>query len=164
MRPGLSRTVRSCDNARRDAGVWPAAASMLCLLFIACSSSSARQSRPPSPTPSGRTSGVMSDWRLTGRADSKSRCDAMAPPMEMRKQRPSYSQELREKGIAGIVVLQATVSLDGVPAAVQVVKSADPLLSPLAIEALRAWQFRPASCDGAPIDAYVTVTFTFELR
>ncbi len=88
----------------------------------------------------------------------------MSPPAEIRKQRPAYPVELREKRVSGAVVLQATVSLDGLPAATQVLRSADARLSPLALEALRAWQFRPASCDGAPIDAYVTVTFTFELQ
>ena len=150
-------------NFREGSDFRAAAASVLCVLLIACSSTQ-KAPAPPTPMPRGQASGTLTDWRLTGRADSKSRCGAMAPPAEIRKQRPAYPQELREKRITGTVVLQATVSLDGLPAAIKVIRSADPQLSPLCLEALRAWQFRPASCDGGPIDAYVTVTFSFELQ
>jgi protein TonB len=106
----------------------------------------------------------VTDWRLVGRVDSKSRCEHAEAVAPVHSQKPAYPEDLRREGIAGSVVLQASVGPDGSPTRIRAIGSADARLSKLAADALAKWEFRPAACDGAPSDAYVTVTFAFELR
>jgi protein TonB len=96
--------------------------------------------------------------------DSKSHCEKIEPPVEITKKKPNYPDEIRRQEITGSVVIQGTLSGDQAPAAFRVISSADRRLTDLALEAFREWRYKPAVCDGIPLDTYVTVTFSFKLK
>lgn len=153
-----------CDWHQWFALARPVAVSLL-LVFAACSSS--RPARPIASArivPAGSATGSTTAWRLTGQAESKNRCERMEPPVEDGHPRVDYPANFRRMGAAGTVVIEATVSGNAVPAAVKILRSTDRRLDPLALEAFRAWRYKPATCDGNPIDVYVTVTFSFSLK
>jgi TonB family protein len=123
-------------------------------------------SNPPTagPPPSGLVGASISDWRLTGRVDSKSHCDRTDAPKVISSHQARYPEALVRKKVQGSVSLQATVGADGVPGEFKVVRADDKALSDLALESFREWRYKPALCDGKPVDAYVTGAFTFRLQ
>ncbi len=165
MRDRPQRTALNGRYGRHCSALLLVGAATLCLVFTACSSSRASVPAPSSSVvPAGSATGVTTAWRLTGRAESKSRCERMDPPVEVDHPGADYPERVRQEGIAGTVVLQAALSGDGVPAAIKVTQSADRRLVSLALEAFRAWRYKSAVCDGSPIDTYVTATFSFSLK
>jgi periplasmic protein TonB len=75
---------------------------------------------------------------------------------------PEYPVELACADIGGKVVLALTIGTDGRPKrATLEQRSGVPELDQLALEAVQAWQFRPATYDGAPIESTIQVPMTF---
>lgn len=65
----------------------------------------------------------------------------------------------------GVVQLRALVLADGTVRSVDVVgSSGSSALDRAAADALRRWQFSPATRDGTPIDAYVTLKVRYVVR
>jgi hypothetical protein len=58
------------------------------------------------------------------------------------------------------VALDVTVNEMGEPAKVQVLRDVPPLTA-AAIDSLKAWKFAPASLDGKPVTAQVTLAFVY---
>jgi TonB family protein len=71
-------------------------------------------------------------------------------PVSPRQENPSHP-----------VVVLLSLGTDGVPKDVKVVRSYDSAFDKAAMEALRNWRFKPASCDGQPIEAQINVEVTF---
>ncbi|MGH9366876.1 MAG: energy transducer TonB, partial [Thermoanaerobaculia bacterium] len=115
------------------------------------------------PVPAGTVSAAEPDWRLVGRAEAKSDCQRLEPPSVISRREAQYPVDLRRRGIEGTVVVEGSVSADGALEGVKVIRSAAPELSDTALDAFRAWRFKPALCDGTPIEAYVSATFSFDL-
>ena len=77
---------------------------------------------------------------------------------------PKYSPLARKKKLEGTVVLQAIIQADGGVTGIQVVKSPDPELTPLAIDAARTWRLNPARrADGEAVPVILTIEITFRL-
>lgn len=75
---------------------------------------------------------------------------------------PEYPVELACADIGGKVVLALTIGTDGRPKRATVEqRSGVPELDQLALEAVQAWQFRPAKYDGEPIESTIQVPMTF---
>jgi TonB family protein len=74
---------------------------------------------------------------------------------------PPYSIEARKADVAGEMILSITVNAEGTVAKVHVVKSLSPDLDNAAIEAVRAWRFKPndGNPDGLPDDFPVHIFF-----
>jgi periplasmic protein TonB len=100
---------------------------------------------------------------MIGRAESKSHCEKMFPPVLISRREAKYPDEVRRQRIEGSVVLQGTVSTDGVLGDIKVLESADVRLTDLALDAFRAWRYKPALCAKEPVETYVTTTFSFKL-
>jgi TonB family protein len=81
------------------------------------------------------------------------------PPRKIHDVKPVYPPEAKEKGIAGSVVLEATMDAAGTVTDVKALKGHD-LLVPAAIEAVRQWRFEPL--PGTP-KRIMTVTVRFRL-
>jgi TonB family protein len=81
------------------------------------------------------------------------------PPRKIHDVKPVYPPEAKEKGIAGTVVLEATMDAAGTVTDVKALKGHD-LLVPAAIEAVRQWRFEPL--PGTP-KRIMTVTVRFRL-
>jgi TonB family protein len=76
---------------------------------------------------------------------------------------PIYPQAAREKGIQGVVLVEAHVLAGGTVGETKVVRSI-PGLDEAAMTAVRGWRFRPARHDGKPAPAWVAVPVRFTLH
>ena len=67
--------------------------------------------------------------------------------------RPEYTRESMNRGIQGIVEVEAIVLPTGSVGAVQVIPPLDPDLDRSAIAAVKRWRFKPGTRDGKHPDA-----------
>jgi len=74
-----------------------------------------------------------------------------------------YTDDAREKGIEGKVVLRFTIDHDGIPQSIQVKQSLYPSLDQAAIEAVRTWRFEPAMKNGQVVSTWVESEINFHL-
>ena len=65
------------------------------------------------------------------------------------------------QNVAGTVTLQAVIAADGTVEKVQVLQGVDDRLDHYACEALRHWQFFPATRNGNPVDLDAVVAIPF---
>ena len=82
--------------------------------------------------------------------------------VEQRK--PDYPESARLRGIEGAVLLEAVISMEGVPLNWKVVSSPDPDLSQAAIDAVRQWRYEPTLLNGEPIEVVTTISVRFRLE
>jgi TonB family protein len=73
---------------------------------------------------------------------------------------PIYPSMARSTGIAGNVVLQASISPAGSVVATKVL-SGPPVLRQAAVDAVRRWKYRPAMLNGDVVAVDITVTLAF---
>lgn len=83
------------------------------------------------------------------------------PPVKVRDVAPLYPTALRERGIEGVVTLEATVDTEGRVKDLRVVSAPHPELEQLAADAVRAWEFTPTYLNGRPIDVHVNTVVRF---
>lgn len=82
----------------------------------------------------------------------------------MREVKADYTEDARRKGIEGEVVLEIVITRTGSVGDVKVLRRLDSGLDQRAIQAVRQWQFAPATRQGAPVDVIVEVGVAFKLR
>jgi hypothetical protein len=75
---------------------------------------------------------------------------------------PPYPSVAREKMVAGEVILQVLVRLDGSTEVVRVIKSL-PYCVEAAKENARLWRWKPALKNGKPVEALGIITVTFDI-
>jgi hypothetical protein len=75
---------------------------------------------------------------------------------------PPYPPVAREKMVAGEVILQVLVHLDGSTEVVRVIKSL-PYCVDAAKENARLWRWKPALKNGKPVEALGIITVTFDI-
>jgi periplasmic protein TonB len=73
---------------------------------------------------------------------------------------PIYPSMAKSTGIAGNVVVQASISPAGIVVATKVL-SGPPVLRQAAVDAVRHWKYRPAMLNGEPVAVDITVTMSF---
>jgi TonB family protein len=84
-------------------------------------------------------------------------------PIETSRVRPSYPAEAKEKGLAGLVLLDAIIDEAGTVTSIEPLKSPDPILTAAAVEAVGKWTYKPATKGGKPVKVRLHVTVTFVL-
>ena len=90
--------------------------------------------------------------------------EGVTRPEVIKNVQPRYPQEAKDNYIQGEVILQLVVDEQGMPTAIEIVKSVDPLLDRAAIDAAEQWRFLPGRRDGEPVRVRVTLQFTFRLK
>jgi len=80
----------------------------------------------------------------------------------VKKVQPVYPAEAREKHVEGRVVMKAEISEGGDVEELSLV-SGDPLLAPVALEAVKQWKYKPYYLSGQPAKVETQVTVSFEL-
>ena len=87
-------------------------------------------------------------------------------PRPLVEQKPEYTVEAMRARVQGSVLLEATVLENGSVADIRVLKAMEPSygLDGKAVEALRAWKFRPGTYQGRPVAVKVLVELLFTLR
>jgi protein TonB len=61
-----------------------------------------------------------------------------------------------------VVIIEATIDTDGQVVAARVLRSV-PLLDDAALQAVRQWQYKPATLNGQAVAVLMTVTVRFAL-
>jgi len=85
-------------------------------------------------------------------------------PRLLREVRADYTEEARQHGIAGDVVLEIVVRRDGSVGDIRILKGLPSGLNDRAVQAVRQWRFSPARRMGTPVDVIVEVSVEFKLR
>jgi len=99
--------------------------------------------------------GSDTDKPDSGAQDSRAMTVLKNPP-------PIYPLALKEKGISGRVVIEATVDAAGNVSKAKVIESSDAAFSGAALKAFRQWVFSPAMKNGQPIATKVQIPFSFK--
>jgi periplasmic protein TonB len=86
------------------------------------------------------------------------------PPRLVREVKADYTEEARQRGLGGEVVLEIVVRRDGTVGTVKVLKGLGSGLNDRAIQAVSQWRFLPAQRLGTPVDVIVEVGVEFKLR
>jgi protein TonB len=122
----------------------------------------------------GRGEGI--DGPGSGRRDGLGSGDGDGPfidgapgvqaPRLISEKRPDYTAQAMAAKVEGSVLLEATVLADGSVGNVRVLRSLDERfgLDQKAIEAVRAWRFRPGTYLGRPAAVKVLIELSFNLR
>lgn len=121
----------------------------------------------PAPVPPGtgsQTSASAGADPAPAAAPTAGLLDAAIPTSIGRKVDPVVPREARLNRWQGTVLLAVTVSPEGVPSLVELVRSTGyPLLDRAAIEAMWQWRFDPARRGGVPVEDRVAIPITFRI-
>ncbi len=79
------------------------------------------------------------------------------------KERAAYTEEARQKGIRGTVILSLVFGADGRIHNIQTLRGLPQGLTETAIEAAKKIKFRPAIKNGAPVNVRMQVVYEFNL-
>ena len=85
------------------------------------------------------------------------------PPTKIRDVAPVYPPLAQSVGQRGIVIIEATIGVDGSVVDARVLRSV-PLLDEAALQAVRQWLYTPTRLNGEPVPVVMTVTVNFQLR
>jgi TonB family protein len=99
---------------------------------------------------------------LSGRAERVG--GKIKVPRKTKDVRPEYPESMRLARIAGIVIIEATITATGCIASAEVLRSVALPLDVAALKAVSGWRFTPTELDGIPVPAIMTVTVNFTLK
>jgi protein TonB len=85
------------------------------------------------------------------------------PPQATYDPEPDYSEQARKAGLQGTCTLSLTVTKEGLPADIKIIRSLGIGLDEKAVEAVKTWRFDPALHDGKAIPVKVETDLTFRL-
>jgi len=78
---------------------------------------------------------------------------------------PKYPVSMKAQGLEATVVLNVTISTEGVPTAISVESIAvDHDFTDAAMEAVKQWRYRPTLLNGQPVEVITTVQVNFTLQ
>ena len=84
-------------------------------------------------------------------------------PQRTKNVNPIYPDDAKRANVAGIVMIEATISPEGKVADAKVVMSI-PLLDQAALDAVRQWEYSPTLLNNVPVPIIMTVTVIFILN
>jgi TonB family protein len=95
-----------------------------------------------------------------------SKADGVTLPQPTKQVKAQYTPEAMRQMIEGDVLLSVVVRSDGAVGAVEVKESLDAVygLDEQAVKAIKAWEFKPGTKDGKPVNVRVDVKMRFTLR
>lgn len=86
------------------------------------------------------------------------------PPTLVREVKAAYTEEARQRGITGEVILEIVVRRDGSVGDIRILKGLAGGLNDRAVQAVRQWRFSPGRRQGTPVDVQVEVSVEFRQR
>ncbi len=90
--------------------------------------------------------------------------EPLVPPRVVKETPPLYTKNAFDRGIEGRVVLKVIIRKDGSIGPVRVDQSLDEELDEAAAEAIRKWQFDPATVKGEPINVLTNIEVDFIIQ
>lgn len=133
---------------------------------------------PSDPTPSsfrsGCPSGISTDVLPEVQASGTRRMvcggrpiyrvgNGVRPPKALRTPDPKYTESARQAKFQGTTVLWVVVDEIGHPQMIRIVRAIGMGLDDAAVEAVRAWLFKPAELEGRPVAVAINVEVNFRL-
>jgi TonB family protein len=85
------------------------------------------------------------------------------PPVALKTAVAEFSEEARRDKISGVVIVSVLVNEEGVPIDPRVEKGLGHGLDEKALEAALEYRFKPATKDGAPVAARISIEMSFRL-
>lgn len=85
------------------------------------------------------------------------------PPVPVRTVAPDFPNDLRDKGISGVVMVSVLIDAQGNPQGLKVTKSSNSAFEEPAVEALKKWKFKPAERDGEIVALRVIIPIRFSI-
>ena len=117
-----------------------------------------------SPSRVGKGSPQAPDKVLTRDASGAFRVGGrIAAPRKVKDVRPIYPDVARAARAQGVVIVEATVGVDGKIVNANVVRSI-PLLDAAALDAVKRWEFEPPLLNRKPISVILNVAVQFSLQ
>ncbi len=86
------------------------------------------------------------------------------PPRLLREIKADYTEDARQRGLSGEVVMEIVVRRDGSVGDVKILQGLGGGLNDRAVQAVRQWRFSPAHRQGEAVDVMVEVSVEFRLR
>jgi TonB family protein len=87
----------------------------------------------------------------------------VSAPALLSKVEPQYSEEARQARYQGTVLLYIEVDPEGKPTNIRVQRALGLGLNEKAIEAVKAWRFKPGSKDGNPVTVAASIEVNFRM-
>jgi len=84
-------------------------------------------------------------------------------PKKIKDVRPIYPPIAQSARVQGIVIIEATIGVDGSVTDARVIRPVA-LLDQAALEAVRQWRFTPTELNGQKVPVIMTVTVNFTLQ
>lgn len=97
-------------------------------------------------------------------ADPDADTRPVVEPKKTRNVAPRYPPNAQQQRVAGVVILEATITTSGCVTAMHTVRSVDPFLAMEAMRTVLQWRYSPTLIDGRAVDTSMTVTVNFTLR
>src|SRR4051812_14328452 len=88
---------------------------------------------------------------------------AILPPAKVKDAAPAYPAIARAARVQGVVVVEATIGVNGRVRDARILRSI-PLLDAAALDAVRQWEYTPTRLNGIPVAIVMTVTVNFRLQ
>jgi protein TonB len=85
-------------------------------------------------------------------------------PQLLREVKADYTEDARQRGVSGDVVLEIVVRRDGSVGDIKILQGLGGGLNDRAVQAVRQWRFAPARRHGLAVDVIVEVAVEFKLR
>jgi periplasmic protein TonB len=85
-------------------------------------------------------------------------------PRLLREVKADYTEDARRRGVEGEVLMEIVITRAGSVGDVKILRRLGSGLDERAVQAVRQWQFTPATRQGAPVDVIVEVGVEFRLR
>jgi protein TonB len=85
-------------------------------------------------------------------------------PALLHRVEPTYPDVAAMAQLSGLVILEATVNVEGCVESVKVLRPRHPLLDKAAKDALMQWRYSPLVLNGIPTPFVLTVTFNFSTK
>jgi protein TonB len=92
--------------------------------------------------------------------------DGVTRPRVVRQVAWQYTSEARRRNIQGVVDVECTVLTDGTVSSARILFSLDDVygLDNEALKAVRQWRFEPATKNGVPVPATMTISLGFKIE
>lgn len=113
---------------------------------------------PPPPPPPPPDAAVSKSGMAPVRVGGNIRV-----PTKVKDVRPIYPPAAQTAGIQGVVIIEATIDVDGRVADAKVLRSISEL-DQAALDAVRQWEFTPTELNGVLVPVIMTVTVNFTLQ
>ena len=114
-----------------------------------------------------KTPGSLKPAKLITQAAISSKIPSIPPKIDpkSKNQWPKYPNRARRRGQEGALILRITVSDNGKPSSIKVIKTSGyQILDQAAINAVWNWQFQPAQKRGLAVKASIDLPVVFQLK